>query len=271
MVKSFKNRGKIVKASIRQFKDDFDRVFTFFVLVVSISNITLRIFGFRLIPQVKTAFEAFHEFFHDIMHLIVFSWLTYSLESLWYGFTFVCSILLPIIPWRPYITIPPLVADIALVSIAFTKVFRTTDLLIPRKDRAKAEDHMTDALWRQIDRVEGPFWGPIQRFLDRTNAKIWYLIDAIQRFLAKLFRVPRRYEKYIRYALIALAGAVFMWGYVRLAGYLINVYKARNLTSPIMIIRKRFLRQFGLSLLAAIVATLLFILCNGFVAEWLEP
>lgn len=271
MLKLLRDYLKAVKSAISPYLNDINRLFTFFVLVVTISNLTLRIFGFRLIPEVKTAFEAFHEFFHFIMHLFVFSWFTYCLESLWYGLTWICSFLLPIIPWRPHITIPPLVTDIALVSLAFTRVFQTADLVVPREVRANAENRMAPDHWRQIELVEGPFWGPIHRFLDRTNASIWNLIDAIQRLLTKPLRVSRKYDASVRRVLIAVAGTVFMWGYIRLAGYLINVYKARHLTSPIMTIRKRFLKHFGLSLLAAIAATLLFFLLNGWIAEWLEP
>lgn len=261
---------RAAKAAISPYKDNLDRVFNFFVLTVSISLITHKIFGFRLIPQVKLTFEAFHEFIHDIMHLLVFSWLSYSLESLWYWITLICSIFLPVIPWRPQITIPSVIADIAFVSLAFTRVFRATDLQIPRHLRAIAERQMKEGGWKQIELVEGRFWGPIHRFLHRTNAAIWHLIDATQKLLLRLLHLPRKYRAFLRCALITFVGAVFMWGYIRLAGYLINVSKAGHLDLEIMKIRRRFLKTFGWNLLGAIVATGLFFLYNGWVAEWLE-
>jgi hypothetical protein len=62
-----------------------------------------------------------------------------------------------------------------------------------------------------------------------------------------------------------------MWGFIRLGGYLINVYQCRRLTSPIMIVRKRFFRFFALNFLGAIGASVVFIVVNGWLAEWTEP
>jgi hypothetical protein len=60
----------------------------------------------------------------------------------------------------------------ALVSLAFTRVFQSTDLIVPRSVRAEAESKMTLDRWKEIEIVEGPFWGPVHRFLDRTNARV---------------------------------------------------------------------------------------------------
>ena len=271
MQKPLTENLKTVKDATKTYFSELGNFLTFFVLVVTISILTHKIFGFRLIPVVKTAFDAFHDFCHFIMSVLVFSWLTYFLKSVWYAITWIISRLFPVIPWWPHIIIPPLVTDIALVSLAFTRVFQTADLIIPRNIRENAEKSMTPAQWKQIERVEGRFWGPVHRFLDRTNAGIWKLIDIAQRAITFPFRNSRRYVTLVRRVLITIAGAVFMWGYIRLAGYLINVPAAGHLKSPIMIVRTRFLRNFGLSLLGAIVATAFFFLCNGWVAEWLEP
>lgn len=271
MFKSFKDHLNTAKAAGKTYLKEWGLIVSFFILTVTISNLTLKIFGFRLIPVVKTAFDAFHDFCHLIMRLLVFSWFTYCLESIWYGLTWLCSLLLPIIPWRPYITIPGLVTDIALVSLAFTRVFQTSDLIIPRPVREEAENKMTPDLWKEIELVEGPFWGPVHRFLHRTNAGIWKLIDTVQRVLTYPFRASSKYITFLRRVLITLAAAVLMWGYIRFAGYVINVYTARYLTSPIMTVRKRFFKYFGLNLLGAIGATVIFFLFNGWVAEWLEP
>jgi hypothetical protein len=58
-----------------------------------------------------------------------------------------------------------------------------------------------------------------------------------------------------------------MWGFMRLGGYLINVYACRHLTSSIMDVRRRFFKYFGLNLFGAIGTTLVFIVVNGWLAE----
>lgn len=271
MRESLRDYIKTAWTAGKSYFGEIGNLITFFVLVVTLSNLAHKLFGFRLIPQIKTAFDAFHDFFHFIMSVLVFSWLTSVCEALWYGFTWLLSLLFSVIPSWPHFIIPAIVTDIALVSLAFTRVFQTADLIIPRRVRESAEKDMTPALWKEIEKVEGPFWGPIHRALDRTNAGIWKLIELIQRILTHLFPHSPRYATYVRRTLITIAGAVFMWGYIRLAGYLINVSIAGHLESPMMVVRKRFLKNFGLSLLGAIGATALFFLCNGWVAEWLEP
>jgi hypothetical protein len=129
---------------------------------------------------------------------------------------------------------------------------------------------MTTDLWEEIEIAEGSFWGPVHRFLDRANAKIWKLIEAIQRTLCYPLHSFPKFCLVVRLVLITLAGSALMWGFIRLGGYLINVCAARHLTSPIMEVRKRFFKYFSLNLLGAIAATLIFIVLNGWLAEWME-
>jgi hypothetical protein len=244
---------------------------TFFVLTVTISNLAYRLFGFTLIPVVKVSFEAFHAWCHWILHVLVFSWLTALLGWLWYCVVWLCSWLFPVIPWRLQIRVPSIVSDFALVSLALTRVFQSADLIVPREVRAQAESQMTRERWAEIEKVEGVLWGPIHRFLDRINAKIWAYIDAIQSFVTLPIRSHKNFGIMVRRLLISLAGAVLFWGFIRLAGYTINVLVAGRLSSPIMIVRKRFFKYFGLNLAGALVATAVFILLNAWLAEWLEP
>ena len=266
-----KDDFKTAKTAGQTYLKELSLFFTFFVLVVTISNLTYQIFGFKLIPIVKTAFDAFHDWCQLVLHLLVFSWVTYCLEFIWHGLTWIASLVSPIIPNWPNITVPSLVTDIALVSLAFTRVFQSADLIVPRKDREEAESKMTPALWKEIELAEGPFWGPIHRFLDRTNARVWRLIEAIQRIVTFPFRRFLRCYALLRPLLVTLAGSILMWGFIRLGGYVINIYAAGRLKSPIMVVRRKFFKFFGLSLLGAIVSTLLFILFNGWIAEWMEP
>lgn len=271
MLKTIKQLFIEIKEAVKIYLSELSLLFTFFVLVVTISNFTYKVFQFRLIPIVKTALDAFHDWCHLILQTLVFSWVTYFLEWIWYGFTWLCALLLPVIPWRPQITIPGLITDLALVSLAFTRVFQGTDFVIPRSVREQAENNMSPDQWKDIENVEGPFWGPIHRFLDRTNAGIWNLIDKIERLITYPIRRFPRLIAFIRPTLKSLAASILMWGFIRLAGYLINVPKGRHLGSPIMSVRERFLKFFGISLLGAIVATFIFFVVNGWVAEWLEP
>ncbi|MEO6024606.1 MAG: hypothetical protein ABIP64_16130 [Burkholderiales bacterium] len=138
------------KAAGKTYFKEVGLLFTFFTLMVTFSNIAYKLFGFRLVPIVKIAFETFHDWCHLLMQVLVFSWLTFSIEWMWYGFTWLASLLMPIIPWRPHISIPGLVTDIALVSLAFTRVFQSADLIVPRAVREEAERGMTDHLWHEF-------------------------------------------------------------------------------------------------------------------------
>lgn len=260
-----------VKAAFTKFSKELTLIGIFFVVLVTISNVAYGIFGFTLLPIFKVSFDAFHAWCHFILHMFVFSWLTYSLEWLWYGLIWLCSWFVPIIPWRPQIIIPGLLTDVALVSLAFTRVFQSADLIVPRPTRAEAERKMTHELWDQIQRAEGPFWGPVHRFLDRTNAGIWNLIDWINRLLTYPIRDFPKTSTLVRRVLTSLAGSVLMWGFIRLAGYIINVLAARHLSSPIMIVRRRFFKYFALNLLGAIAATAIFFVLNGWLADYTAP
>src|SRR3990172_12556280 len=110
MPKSPKQPLKSVIDACKAYLGEFGLAFTFFVLVLTISNFTYRVFGFKLVPFVKAAFDDFHAWFHFLMQILVFSWLTYAIEWSWYGLTWLCSLVLAIIPWRPHIVIPNIVS-----------------------------------------------------------------------------------------------------------------------------------------------------------------
>ncbi|CAG0941488.1 hypothetical protein BROC_01471 [Candidatus Brocadiaceae bacterium] len=253
-----------VKAEFKKYAKELSLIGTFFVVVVTISNMVYGIFGFTLLPIFKDSFDAFHAWCHYLLYIFVFSWLTYSLEWLWFALTWLCSLIVPIIPWRPQIFIPGLVSDLALVSLAFTRVFLSADLIVSRSIRAEAENNMTPEMWNEIQMVEGRFWGSIHRFVERANAGIWRAIESI----AYPFRRFHKLYGYIRRVLIGLAGSVLMWGFIRLTGYIINVLAAGHLSSPIMIVRKKFMKYFLLNLLAAITASAIFFLLNGWLIEY---
>ena len=56
-----KDDFKTAKVAGKTYLKELSLFFTFFILVVTISNLTYQIFGFKLIPIVKIAFDAFHD------------------------------------------------------------------------------------------------------------------------------------------------------------------------------------------------------------------
>ena len=150
-------------------------------------------------------------------------------------------------------------------------MFGSTDLIVPRPERAAAEEAMTADHWKEIERLEGPFWGPVHRLLERLNSRIWRLIDSLQ---ALIVPAGSRYDKVraiVRALLIGLAGATLLWGFIRLAGYLINVPMARHSTAPVMQVRRRFLHYFVLNFLGASLAVAVFFTLNAWLADALAP
>lgn len=260
-------------ASIRKAFDTYSKeialIGTFFVLTLTLANLVHRVFGIALLPFFQATFDAFHKWCHIVLHVLVFSWVTALAEWCWYGITWVGSLLLPIIAWRPQLVIPPVVSDISLVSVAFTRVFSSTDLIVPRVQRATAENAMTPERWEEIQNLEGRFWGPIHRFLERVNAGIWQLIDRLQSIIpAGRFARVRTATRAVS---IGLAGAALLWGFIRLAGYLINLSMARRSKAPIMAIRRRFFRYFALNFLGACLTVAVFFILNAWLADLLAP
>ena len=102
-------------------------------------------------------------------------WCFLGLPICWNGFGgglfWTCSLFVFVVPWRPHIVIPGLVTDIALLSLAFTRVLQSADLIVGRSTRAAAERSMTPEMWDEIQKTEGPFWGPIHRFIERVNTR----------------------------------------------------------------------------------------------------
>lgn len=130
---------------------------------------------------------------------------------------------------------------------------------------------MTRNDWNDIKIAEGPFWGPIHRFVESVNTRIWKIINDILSFISYPVRNFPKIITFLHGVLIMLAGTILMWGYIRLIGYTINIIAARKLSSPIMAVRKKFYKYFFLSLAGAIVATLVFIYLNGWVADRYSP
>lgn len=239
---------------------------TILAVWLAISNLTIRVFKPPLLPFLQATFEIFHQWCRFLLEIFVLSWLLPIAEAVSFSLIWVVCLFLPVRPWWPDITVPAAAIDVALVSIAFTRVFSSVDLIIPRDERAAAEAAMTKEQWALIPATEGPIWGPLHRFVERINASIWKWIELL---ITPLRSLPGILVSIARALLIGIAGSVLMWGFIRLAGYLINVLACRRLDVPVMRIRRRFLGFFGKVLLGAVLGTAAFIVGNGWAADWL--
>ena len=68
-----------VMRDLRHYWRDLGFIFSFFLLVVSITNIAYTIFGFKLTEFFAVTFDTFHAFLHFTLNILVFSWLSYLL------------------------------------------------------------------------------------------------------------------------------------------------------------------------------------------------
>lgn len=247
---------------------DLKIVGVFFMAWVTISYVAHRL-GFKMPGVFETTFDAFHEWAHIVLDVFVFSWVTYCLEWLWYGFTWLCSLVLPVIPWRPQLLVPDAVIDFALVSLVLTRVFGSTDVLVPRAEREQAAH--TPELKKQEREIEGPFWGRIHRALDDYNRWVYNFRDWLLKPFdwRPLVWIPR-VQTIAKLVLTGLAGAVLMQGFVRFAGYSVNLYACRGWKCPMLEVRRRVYRYFWLNFLGAIGAFLVFYWASGWFVQALQ-
>lgn len=250
-------------ATTKKYTIELSKISFFVFSVATITNWFYRIFHFDLAPIFEYSIGIFHDFFHFILSLFVYSWLTKLIELILYGLLWISSWITPLIPWRIQITIPELYTDFALLSLAITRVFASADLSVPRSKRADAENQTTQAQYDEIDKSEGLFWSTIHKSVHFIGAQIWNLIDWLHSILIYPFPNSPKFHKIVRSILKSLAASVLFWGFIRPIGYIINLIASRKLSSPIMNVRREVFRYFSLYLFAAIVASGIFFLVNG--------
>ncbi len=264
-----KNIKLAILSANKKYNKELGSFGIFFVLSITITNLIHRLFGFTLLPIFQVGFDAMHEFCRFILQTFVFSWVLYILESICYFILKVLSFVCPIIPYWPKFIIPHIIIDFILVSLAITRVFQSADFIIPRNLRQEAEELTTEEEWEEIRISEGYFFG-IHRFIERINFSIWAFINKSHGFLSAPFR-NKKTKAIIYSVVITFFAAITMWGFIRLIGYTINTILARKLSSQIMIIRKQLMKHFILHLIAALLTSFIFILLNGWIAEWIAP
>ncbi|MGF2411078.1 MAG: hypothetical protein ACQUYJ_02060 [Ferruginibacter sp.] len=266
-VRSFFKSTKEVR---RKYSNELSKLAAFFLAFMSFVLLIKRFFDIKLLPVVALSLEAFHQFCHAILHFFVFSWVIAAVKIIVYALLWLLSHFTSVLPHWPHISICLLYTDLALVSLALTRIFRSADIVVPRSEREMAEAAMSKQDWKNIEVAEGVFWGSIHRIVEGINKWIWKFINRLHRFISRPIKKYTIISDYIYYFIVTIAASVFMWGFIRLTGYLINIIASRQLQSPIMKTRRKFFRHFLLFFAGALICAIIFAYANGFLFELID-
>jgi hypothetical protein len=254
-------------ASVKEAQARYAKELTFlgvlFALTITFTNFVFHFFHLHLVPFAAASFDAFHTWCQMAIRLFIFSWLAPILDWAWYGLEWLASFFAPVTLRLPHIQVPPTLVDVSLISLALTRVFGGADLFVPRSEREQAERDTSTEQFTEMQALEGWFWGPLHRLCETVNSWIWRLVGTITGF----FDSAPRIQPWVKRIAGGLAAVIFQWGFIRLAGYVINALAARKSSAPIMAIRRRFLKMFVVSLIAALAATAGFFVVNAWLAD----
>lgn len=233
-----------------------------FVVSVTMAYLIDEWFDPPLLSVFDDSFEIFREWIRGVLYWTVMKWVAALLAILWYCLLLILSSMFHVAPYLPEIPIPDWLLDMSAVSLILTRVFQGVDLAIPRSIQAYAESRMP-ANWREeLWKQEGPIWGRIHRCFDVTNALIWKVIESTAK------RSGGSCRRIVRLILIGVASVGLFWGFIRLGGYVVNLWAARHIDSPVMANRRKFARFYVSLLLTALVCVALFFLYSGWVLDW---
>lgn len=169
-----------------------------------------------------------------------------------------------------------------LLSLALTRIFWNTDILVPRFKRNEEFKKMTQEQEQEIKNKEGKFWWAIHQWLERRNINIWDITHFVEdKIVYPMFlynrcviRIPvvnlykpsncRVWKSFLHYMVIAFTAVFFMWGFLRLTGYLINITLCHSLDNPKMNVRKRLFKYYMVNFIGGTVATIYFFSSNEF-------
>ena len=257
---------------VRSWWRDLGFIFSFFVVVVSLTNIAYTIFGFRLTEFFAITFDNFHLFLHFVLNVLVFSWLTYLLQWLWFSLTWLGSFILPFVkPWYPQITVPAWISDVMLLSLALHRAYDSAYALVPWEVRDMHYKATTPEMEHEIEVAQGILNWP-HKITHWMTTAIWKLVSQRDGVLTKGLERIGVPATTAEGALKPLAAAVFLWGFIRLIGYSINVGMAGHLRHiPIMVMRDKLMKIFLLSASAAIVVVGVFLYVNGLLLDFKDP
>lgn len=238
---------------------------TFFV-ALTLSNVLHEAFGFTLVELFDSALNTFHNFCRALLDWTVFFWARPLVELIIHVPIYLANIVLGASFEYPRIRIAPWYIDLSMLSLALTRVFDGADLVVPRNERAKAEEAMPSNWKSDMYLHEGKLWGGVHRVSDNLTAIIWNAVDIMEKLIWILTK-NARIGRLARTLFIAIFGAILWWGYIRLFGYILNISASRGVDSPIMRVRRKLFKNFGYQLLAAVCACAVFLIINGFFAE----
>ena len=259
---------KTVHSACSSYTKELTVIGSFFALTVGFSNFAYNILGFSFFPLAEYTFQQFHVFCRILLHILVFSWALPIADWTVYAITAILSVFAPIRPWLPEFQLPSWWGDLALLSLVLNRVFQTTDLIVPRSERAEAELNTTQDMRKGISESEGLIGSTLHNFFHEINHRIWQSIDLIETLTLSIFKMFSGnlfFKSAIRRILISLASIIFMWGFIRLSGYIINLIFAWKFDAPIMRVRVRLFKFFIANALGAAFATAFFIFLSGWV------
>ncbi|WP_149275823.1 hypothetical protein [Pareuzebyella sediminis] len=262
---SLKSDYELVKPKFISYSNDLKKFVTWSFVIWTFTNFIEQKFNFYIVPPIEYTLLIFRDFAHRFLDFFVFSWLNLLMAYIAYGFTTMCSWVFPIYPVLPKVVIPDILKDLAIVSIALTRIFNSADEEVTKEQRIEGEKRTTQAQKSNIFKVEGWLFGSIHWWVQHANKYIWNLVNAI---VKKLRFIPYS-KKIIKPLIFSIISSITFWGFIRFIGYTINVVLARKLDYPNMIVRKRYFRFYMLFLITAIIATAFFFIANGTIGKYI--
>jgi hypothetical protein len=253
----------------RRYRTELGLIFTVFLIAVTMTNFAYNIFGFRLTEFFEVTFSTLHDFLHVAMYLLVYSWFTPLLQVVWFGLTWLGSLMLHFIEpeWR-VIRFPQWWSDLALGSIVLSRAFDSAYLMIPWDERGPIyDDHEKDPTKEiEIQVAHGPLSG-LHRITHLLTTGIWQSIRFVEKIITKPVMGMSLPQPIAEAILKNIASAVAMWGYIRLVGYGINVGMAGRLRHiPMMRMRVRIFKLFWISFALGAAVCSGFLYVNGLLA-----
>jgi hypothetical protein len=261
-----------IAQDLRRYRTELGVIFTIFLIAVMMTNFAYNVFGVRLTEFFALTFSTLHDFLHFAMHWLVYSWFGPMLQGIWFGLTWLGSLVLPFIEpeWRA-IHFPQWWSDMALGSVVLSRAFDSAYLMVPWDVREGVYKNYTKEMEDEIQAAHGSL-SSLHRSTHWITTGIWKSIRFVERILTKPFRGRALPQPIAEAILKNVAAAVAMWGYVRLIGYSINVGMAGHLKHiPMMSMRNRLFKFFWLSFFLGAAVCAVFLYMNGLLADLKLP
>ena len=225
-------------------------------------------FGFRMLPVFERTFDEVRRLLHFCMEWLFYHWIAMAFDYAWYCVSLALSVFFPIVPYLPDISIPSYVKEAGFISIIILRVFESAYLAVPRAERDAARAMTTDEQVENIEISMGKL-RPLHHHLHETNRAFYDFSDWLILKLSSLFKSHGLAEGNlvaigIRKAIREIYGGMMMFGYVRLAGYIIYVPGTWSIDAPTTrTIRKTF-TFFVFCAVVALIAAMVFFWGNSF-------